>query len=361
MSLKVVLLASLDNIHTIRWANGLASRNLKVHVISVHPVSKLFAINPKVAQHILKVKAPLGYIFSTFEIKKLIKKIQPDLVNAHYATGYGTLARLVNFQPTIISVWGSDVYDFPKKSFLHRALLRKNLRFATAIASTSNCMANETKKTHLHNKFFITPFGVDTNLFFPANKTKHNNDLVIGTVKTLHYKYGIDTLIEAFSMVKKRYQGKKNLKLEITGDGKLLKNLQIMVNKLGLNNEVKFYQAVSHNKVPDMLNRLDIYVALSRLDSESFGVAIIEASACAKPVVVSDADGLSEVTLAGKTGLIVAKNNPLEAANAIMKLINNDELRNSMGKEGRKHVLENYSWQKSLDLMIDAYQHVTNL
>jgi glycosyltransferase involved in cell wall biosynthesis len=103
-----------------------------------------------------------------------------------------------------------------------------------------------------------------------------------------------------------------------------------------------------------VLNRLDIYCAFSRF--ESFGVAILEASACEKPVIVSDADGLAEVTLDGQTGLVVPKEDIDASANAMVKLIQDVQLRQQMGKAGRQHVLENYTWDKSLDLMLDAYK-----
>ena len=63
-----------------------------------------------------------------------------------------------------------------------------------------------------------------------------------------------------------------------------------------------------------MLGGLDVYVALSRLDSESFGVAIVEAAACGCPTVVSDVSGPAEVVEDKVTGIIVPRDNPVEAA-----------------------------------------------
>ncbi len=73
--------------------------------------------------------------------------MSPHLLHAHYATGYGLLARLSGFRPLLTSIWGTDVYDFPAISPLHRWLLRGNLAAATAIASTSQCMARQAART----------------------------------------------------------------------------------------------------------------------------------------------------------------------------------------------------------------------
>lgn len=351
--MKVVLLAAAGCIHTIRWANGLASRGVNVSLISVHELGH--ELDDKVSLFILKNKAPFGYFSAVFEVRRLLDKIQPDLLNVHYATGYGLLARMAAFKPTLLSVWGSDVYDFPEISFAHRWLLKGNLKSANALASTSNCMARKAAETFFHSSVFITPFGVDETQFIPMGEEvrKGGNEIVIGTVKTLEKVYGIDTLIEAFALVLENVGHDYNLRLEITGGGKDLSVLKGLVSNLGITSNVTFHGEVEHNKVPEMLNRLDIYVALSRF--ESFGVAILEASSCAKPVVVSDADGPVEVTVNGKTGIIVAKEAPLAASKAIIALVVNRTLRESMGQEGRQHVLDNYTWGSSIDKMISVY------
>jgi len=351
--MKILLLAAANCIHTTRWANGLVSRGIDVHLVSAH-VSPL-DLDSRVHLHILKNKSPFGYLTAVFEVRKLIKQIQPGLVNAHYATGYGLLARLVGFKPTLLSVWGSDVYDFPEKSFLHRWLLKGNLKSATAIASTSHCMARKTAETFQHKNVFITPFGIDETIFSPSAKPEElQNQIVLGTVKTLKHGYGIDVLIQAFAQAWQTLGSPENVKLEISGSGPDLDELQNLAHDLGVLKQVLFHGQVSHQDVPQMLNRLDIYCAFSRF--ESFGVAILEASACEKPVIVSDADGPAEVTLDGITGMVVPKEDVDASAKAMIKLIQDETLRQKMGKAGRQHVLENYTWEKSLDLMIEAYK-----
>ncbi len=356
--MKIVLLSSTHSIHTIRWANGLVEKGLDVHVISIHDI-KLndSSFSHKVKIHILKHKAPYGYIASFIELKKLLKKLKPDLLNAHYATGYGLLARLSGFHPLLLSVWGSDVYDFPVKSFLHNMIVKCNLKNADAIASTSHCMAEQTKKIFRHPYIFVTPFGIDIEKFKPGKK-KIRKNILIGTVKTLSKKYGIDTLIKAFDLLE---NSTGNFKLSIYGNGSDEKRLKDMVNHLGIEQNVIFNGFIKHDFVPEALENIDIYVALSRLDSESFGVAILEASACGLPVVVSDADGLKEVVKDGITGFVVPRDNPQAAAEAIMKLAADDKLRKQMGENGRQHVLKNYTWDYSLDVMTETYRQVLKM
>lgn len=358
--MKVLLLSAASCIHTTRWANGLTRAGLEVHLATLHPLTH--ELDARVMVHQLPFGSPVGYFLAFVAVKKLVKALSPDIINTHYATGYGLLARLAGCSPDLLSVWGSDVYDFPVKSPLHRWLLKGNLRAASAIASTSHCMARETAKTWAHDHVFITPFGVDEAVFKPMPKPAElENKIVIGTVKTLKAKYGVDILIQAFTLAWQQSGKPENLLLEITGEGPDREKLEALAVQLGIGERVTFHGAVSHEAVPQMLNRLDIYVALSRLDSESFGVAILEASACELPVVVSDADGPAEVVNDGVTGNIVPKESPEKAALAISSLINDPAKRLKMGKAGREHVLKHYTWNQSLALMLKAYKETVTL
>ena len=188
--MKIVLLAGANNIHSTRWANGLVERGVEVHLVSAHVC--LHQLDIRVHYHQLSILAPWGYLASVPELKKLLKDIKPDLMNAHYASGYGLLARLTNFKPLLLSVWGSDVYDFPSKSSLHHRLLRGNLKAATALASTSHCMARRTKNILDDREIFITPFGVDESIFYPPEREslcEAEKEIVIGTVKSLKDKF----------------------------------------------------------------------------------------------------------------------------------------------------------------------------
>jgi glycosyltransferase involved in cell wall biosynthesis len=290
-------------------------------------------------------------------VRKLLWQIKPDVVNAHYASGYATTARLANVRPLVLSVWGSDVYDFPYKSPLHKWLVRKNLLAADVVASTSHCMAEQTRSIAPElGDIPITPFGVDMQAYSSAHSLAVNNDkLVIGTVKTMSSKYGIDTLIEAFALLHEKLRTTEpslaeKMTLRLVGGGQQMEEYKQLAAKHGLTKKINFIGQVLHKEVPSELAKLDVYVALSR--SESFGVAIIEAGAARRPVVVSDAGGLPEVTLNGVTGLVVPRENPQEAADAIEKLVLNPELRVSMGEAGRKHVAETYSWDVCVEQMV---------
>ena len=351
--MKVALLSGGASIHTIRWANGLALAGHQVHLITQHPL--LEPVDASVVLHEFPYRGTLGYFLMASSVKKLLKKIKPDVLNAHYASGYGTTARLIDFHPYLLSVWGSDVYDVPNQSKFHRYWIKTNLQSADRIASTSHCMATQTH-TLADNlgDIAITPFGVDVERFEYRQSVAVNKDaLVIGTIKRLAPKYGIDTLIESFALLLSHYRKKspeiaEKLELHIVGEGPQRDDLELLAKRLDVDQQTRFFGRVLHSEVPKKLAEFDIYAALSRLDSESFGVAIIEAGAAGKPVVVSDAGGLPEVVVAEKTGIVVPRAQPQQAAKALQRLIEDPSLRSSMGQEGYKHVKSQYSWSLSV-------------
>jgi L-malate glycosyltransferase len=352
VSMKILLLAGANSIHTVRWANGLVSRGHQVHLVSAHALAQ--PLDERVHLHLLRRHAPWAYVLGAREVRAIARRVGADLLNVHYATGYGLLARLAAVQPTLLSVWGSDVYSFPEKSRIHRQVVRGNLRFSTAIASTSLCMARRVSEICPRSDVFVTPFGVDTEIFKPSARAPDASDrVVIGTVKSLSSVYGIDVLIRAFAWAWRRLDRPAGLSLEISGGGAERPELEALAESLGVRRQVVFFGEVAHAQVPAMLSRLDIFVALSRF--ESFGVAVLEAAACQLPVVVSDAEGLAEVTLSEVSGYVVPRQDVNAAGAALLKLILDPELRARFGEAGRRHVVEHYSWERSLDVMLDAY------
>ncbi|WP_339009115.1 glycosyltransferase [Fusobacterium animalis] len=361
--MKIIFLGEAASIHTIRWVNSLSEKGIEVILVSLK--GKLDTIG-KISDNVKVVYLPfgtkLGYYLNMFALKKIISKEEPDLINAHYASGYGTLGRLSGFNKKLLNVWGSDVYDFPNESKVKKRIIEKNLKNYTAIASTSYCMAEETKK-YLENKnrkIYITPFGVDTKKFKNFNIEKNKNELVIGIVKTLTENYGIEYLIRAIKELENilDIENYKKIRLLIYGKGELKNKLEDLTKELQIEDKVIFKGYISNEDVPKALNEMDIFVVPSI--NESFGVAAVEAMACEIPVIASSVGGLKEVIVDKETGYLVPKKDYKEIAKYLKKLILDKNLRTSLGENGRKRVLENYDWNSNVDYMIKIYREIVN-
>ncbi len=361
--MKILILSDANNIHTIRWVSSLADRGIEILLFSL-PTCTVDAYDvftnvmvvgcqkgmSKTAGIVVKLK----YLTVLSVLKKEIKKFNPDIVHAHYATSYGLLGALSGFSPFVLSVWGSDVFEFPVKSFLHKKILEFNLSRTDKILSTSNVMAVETNK-YSNKNIEITPFGIDLNIFKKKKVERlfSENAIVIGTVKSLEKIYGIRYLIKGFILLVEKYP-ELPLKLLIVGRGTQEQKLKSMCKKANILDKTIFTGHIKHKEVPRYLNMLDVSVSVS--DNESFGVAVIEASACCCPVIVSNVGGLPEVVADGVTGIVVPRRDEKGLMLALEKLIFDAGLRKKMGLAGRKKVALDYDWDKNVTQMHTIYK-----
>jgi len=290
-------------------------------------------------------------------VKTILKTVQPDLLHAHYAAGYGTLGRLSDFHPYIVSVWGSDVFEVPERSPVHEFLITKNLASADQVCSTSIFMAEHTRKYYM-GRITVTPFGVDCQRFRPLEYPDQNDEFVIGTVKSLEQPYGLEHLIRAFALLTNKYHKSKHIRLVIAGDGTLRHKLQKLAEHLNIAGSTEFLGNVPQEQLPALLSRFTLFVIPSVF--ETFGVAVLEASACGLSVVASNLPGLCEVLEPNETALLAPAGDEVATANAMFRLLENKPLRKAMGAAGRKFVLGRYQWLDTAVHMEQLYESIVS-
>lgn len=341
--MKICFLAPASNYHTKKWCKWFTEHGHQVHVVSFIDVPI-----DNVTVHYVNTGADaeagdsqkLKYLLKAREVKKIVDEIKPDVVNAHYATSYGTVAALSGLKNYVLSVWGMDIYDFPKKSIVHKAMLKFSLSKASYIFSTSKAMAEETAK-YTSKHIDITPFGVDMHLFNPDKRNRNDDAFVIGTVKALTPKYGIDYLLKAVAIIKKEHP-EIPLKVRIAGSGPNEKEYKKLAEDLNVNDIVDWLGFIPQEKVASEWANMDLGIVYSTLDSESFGVSAVESEACGTPVVIADIPGLMEATIPETTSVVVKRCDEHLLAKAILELYYDNDRRIRMGIEGRNYTNSSY-------------------
>ncbi|MCI8780485.1 MAG: glycosyltransferase family 4 protein [Lachnospiraceae bacterium] len=359
--MKICFLAPANNYHTEKWCKWFVGHGHEVEVVSfingwIDNV-KVHYIDAGVSSNSGDLKK-LRYLLKARDIKKLVDGIEPDIVNVHYATSYGTAAALSGLNKYVLSVWGKDIYEFPQKSLFHKAILKYSLHRAGYIFSTSHVMAKEVHK-YTNKKIEITPFGVDMQLFNPnkRKRTYQDTSFVVGTVKALTEKYGIDYLIRAVSLIKKEHP-EIPVCLRIAGKGeKADEYKQLAVNE-GVDKVTTWLGFISQEEAAKEWANMDVAVIASISESESFGVSAVEAQACGTPVIISDVPGLMETTIPGLSSLIVRRCNERAIADALLKLFYDNKKREQMGREGRDYVLKKFALDECFEEINKVYNTI---
>lgn len=164
---------------------------------------------------------------------------------------------------------------------------------------------------------------------------------------------GVQYALEALRLLVPR----RRLRLLIGGGGTYRAALERLTDDLGLREHVTFLGAVPHQDVPRYYALADIVLGTS-FASETFGMALCEALACARPVIASNWAGYREVVIDGESGLVVPMQDPAALAAAIERLLDDPELARRLAQQGRQRVHQLFTWEAVTDRVEAAYRRL---
>ena len=362
VSQRILFLADINSTHTERWVISLLEKGFSIALFSLSDEKKTwtnglsnfeytcFGISDNQTKSNSRF-GKLSYFSARKKAKEYYQSFQPDIVHAHYASSYGTLARGIGHERTVLSLWGSDVYQFPQRSPIHRFLFKRAVKFAKVVCSTSSDMAKEASK-YVKRDYVITPFGVDTNRFVLGEFHSRKDMITVGTAKSLEDVYGIDRLLKMYSSFRQKVEFPS--KLLIYGEGRRREALIELTKELKLEEHVSFMGFVTGDELVKAYQSFDVFVSLSR--RESFGVATLEAQSCGALAMVTNVGGLPEVTCP-KSGCIVNEEDEENWVNDLIQL--SQEARIVERKEqARAFVEQNFSDEACVDKLIEVYRNV---
>jgi glycogen(starch) synthase len=169
-------------------------------------------------------------------------------------------------------------------------------------------------------------------------------DAVIVAVGRLSHEKGFDVLMEAAALL--GYY--PDLRVRIVGDGPERANLEKQRDRLGLGRTVTFEGSVPNADLPAQLGGAHVVVVPSRCQ-EAFGMVALEAATMGKPVIASNAGGLSEIVVQGRTGLLVEMESPTALAAAIGQLLDDPTAARRMGEAGKARAETEFGAARRVD------------
>lgn len=202
------------------------------------------------------------------------------------------------------------------------------------------------------DKIVTIPNGVNTDLFRPMDALEarkelnlDQNDCHICWVGNIWPAQGVEYFIRSMPSI---LQECPNSRLLIVGDGNMKEELVKLAQRVGVSHKVTFTGRIPYQEVPLYINAGDVcVVSVKRELNERIGSSNLklgEYMACGKPVVASRISSFQMIEDNG-TGILVQTDNPTELTTAIVRLLQDEELRKQMGKNGRRYVVESRSWE----------------
>ena len=305
------------------------------------------------------------------KIKDVIRRFKPDIVHTHAAKA-GTLGRLAAKSmgvPIIIHTFHGHVfhsYFSPAKTFLFKQIERYLSSISTKIIAISRTQKEELCKDHNicdASKVEVIPLGFDLMRFRTQNDVLRTDfrkkfglsedTIVIAIIGRIVPVKNHNLFIEAFSIAKQHYPGK--LVGLIVGDGYDMQKARDKSRSIGLvistpesplpNADLIFTSWIL--EVENPLAGCDI-VAMTSLN-EGTPVSLIEAQAAGKPILSTNVGGIGDVVIPGETALLSPSDDPKLFAENLLKLLNNKDLRKSMGEKGWPFVQSRFHYDRLVE------------
>ncbi|HGY54655.1 MAG TPA: N-acetyl-alpha-D-glucosaminyl L-malate synthase BshA [Caldithrix abyssi] len=346
----------------------LAALGHKVHFVSYALPYRLNSFNPNLFFHEVDVvKYPLFEYppYSLSLASKMVEVIEYeklDIMHVHYAIPHATsayLAREISHQKNlkvITTLHGTDITLIGQHPSF-RSVVRFSIEQSDGITAVSEFLREETCRTFdIQKEIKVIPNFVPDDFLGPHHTEqvkscfKIEDEFIITHISNFRPLKRTQDIIEMMRHLVKKH----TVKLLMVGDGPDRSVVEARCHELGLCGQILFLG--KQDNVADILCASDVFLLPS--EHESFGLAALEAMACGVPCVTSNAGGLTDLNKHGKTGFVAPVGDIAAFVKAIERLIEDGDLRKSMGENARRYALNNFSADAIVQQFLNFYEEV---
>ncbi|MEN8005503.1 MAG: glycosyltransferase [Candidatus Krumholzibacteriota bacterium] len=359
--MRLAFLSIGRHIHTERWIRWFSDRGHECHLltvqpgpvegVTVHDISSGFG--PK----------PLRYGFSLLKVRRLLKRIKPDLLNTHFLTGYGYWGRFSGFHPNVLTVWGDDVYVTPFENGLKNRLARMALSDCDALTGDSTDILDVAADLGADpDRSFRVLWGVDFDVFKPGADPQWKRNLGFADEHLLYYSprsytqpyYNIDTVIEAAALVKAREPRARFLFSGYEGDPG---PFQRKAAAAGIEDVMAMVGRLPHREFATALQSCDVFISVPSVDATA--VSLLEAMSCARGIIISDLPSSVEWIEDGFSGLVVPPRNAADLAAAMLRFAGDPEFLAAAGRQALARAHQVAGFHANMEYVDAVFKHLT--
>jgi len=311
--------------------------------------------------------APSLFMCGWRAIERWARRERPDVLHAHWALPNGFLGALVSRRlsiPLVVSIPGSDALVAGQNP-----LFRWMARFAFGQAGLITANARSLRDVAVQtlgadpSKFDLVIYGVDPAALTPSQAGLSSlrqrlgiapDAIVLLAVGRMVYKKGFDVLLRALPLM-----GGQDAQVLLIGEGDLWEEWQALGEELGIDDRLHWLGNVPRDEISAYYNLADVLVMPSvTRPATGLSVCVMDAMACGKPIVASDAAGNPLVVRPGVNGFLVPEDDPAALAAALEQMVTDPELRQRMGRASRHFVETEFGWPHVASHYVEQFRRL---
>ena len=344
-----------------------AARGYDVHMMPIPASSVTW---PNVTVHPLppsKLPGKLKVFAGFFAIRRLVNELRPDVVHAHNAWGPGWYGAASGHHPFFIHAYGGDLLpeQYVGRPALQRWLTSWACRSADHVIVTGRHMVQASGGLGLDPaRVVLLPRGVDSQLFRPGLdvselRTRLGIAPDANVILSPRYQvdeslYNLDIIIDAFAAARRRHPGLVCVQMYDPARTAGIERLRARARAAGLGTDYLLTPAVDNAHMPVYYNLADIVVSVP--SSDGFPVTVLEASACARAMIVSNLAYTSEWFTQRANGVVIPPGDTTALENALDELLVDAPARQRMGAAARAQVMERADYQRCMQKLDGLYR-----
>ena len=309
------------------------------------------------------------------------KLLNPSFIYQRYSKGNFVGVALKNkYKIPYICEYNGSLSWISKKWYGHKVFHEKlinkiemlNLTCADLIIVVSEEMQEELLQRGIDkNKILINPNGVDPSVYSPdidgtkiREKLSFNENTILGFIGTFGKWHGAEVLAQAFGILLNENNHLRNkVKLLLIGDGVTMPEVKKNIEKYNIDKEVVLTGQIPQVEGPAYLAACDILISphIPTPDGTKFfgsPTKLFEYMAMGKPIIASDLNQIGRILENNKTAILCEPGNPIALKEAIAKLIDDKKLCLTLGKNTREKVINEFTWQKNVERVIEKYKGI---
>ena len=348
MTAHLCLLGDATSPHVQRWAREMRRRGWRVSLVTARPAP----LEGVEVRQIRPIRRSADWLLRVQETRRHVAELSPDILHAHYVTSYGYLAARCGRRPLVMTAWGSDLLVTPRRNPWLRWLTGWALRRADLITGDSASLVDAARGYGPACPVEEIHWGVDLQRFQPV-PWHHKPGLQLVSLRAWEPNYNIDTIVEAFALLRSRRPANAPLRLHLLGGGSLEPALRAQIQRGGLQGSVLLHGRLDDAGMARILGESRVSISVPSSDATS--VAVLESMACGLPVVASrlqaNAHWLSPQWL-------VEPRDAEALAAQLEQLLANDDLAQAAGQQNAARIARDGDRAVQMDRMHALYQQL---